>query len=77
MIPEGVNQDSQYDALMQPSTHSKGSSISPGSRFKALRDSSRMEQPQFSVATNDFLMQNTIGNISTVTSMDTSMANTQ
>jgi len=61
---------------MQPSTHSKGTS-EPGSQFKAIRNSSRLDKPQFSVTTNDFLMQNTMGNISTVTSMDTSMANTQ
>jgi hypothetical protein len=67
---------SNYDGLMQPSTHSKTSSISPGRGFKAMRDSSVLDKPAFSVATNDFLMQNATGNISTVTSMDTSLAHT-
>jgi len=32
------------------------SSQSPGSKFKAMRNSSRLDKPQFSTHTNDFLM---------------------
>jgi hypothetical protein len=52
--------DRSFDALMQNSTHTqKSNDISPGNRFKQIRNSSKLDynNNSFTVTQNDFLVQ--------------------